>query len=72
MITPIIETERMILRPLTVADADDIFERWTTDERVAKYVRWSVHGSVDITKEWLKLAEENIPSDNSYIIRIVV
>ena len=66
MITPIIETERMILRPLTVADADDIFERWTTDERVAKYVRWSVHGSVDVTKEWLKLAEKNILSDNSY------
>ena len=62
MITPIIETERMILRPLTVADAEDIYERWTTDERVARYVRWSVHTSVDLTIEWLKMVEQVLAS----------
>ena len=31
MRTPIIETERMILRPLSVEDAKDIYERWTSD-----------------------------------------
>ena len=40
MKTPIIETERMILRPLSVMDANDIYERWTSDDRVSKYVRW--------------------------------
>ncbi len=38
--TPIIETERMILRPLSITDAKDIYERWTSDDRVSKYVRW--------------------------------
>lgn len=52
MNTPILETERMILRPLSVTDAYDIYERWTTDERVARYVRWSVNSSVDVTIEW--------------------
>lgn len=66
MKTPIIETERMILRPLSVADANDIYERWTTDERVAKYVRWFVHSSVDVTIEWLKEEEKNITSDKMY------
>ncbi|MBQ2923633.1 MAG: GNAT family N-acetyltransferase [Lachnospiraceae bacterium] len=66
MITPIIETERMILRPLTVADAEDIYERWTTDERVARYVRWSVHTSVDLTIEWLKMVEQVLDSDQEY------
>ena len=66
MKTPILETERMILRPLSVADADDIFERWTTDERVAKYVRWFVHSSVDVTKEWLKMEEGNLYRDKAY------
>lgn len=66
MDTPILETERMILRPLSVADANDIYERWTTDERVAKYVRWSVHSSVDVTIEWLKAEEKNISSDKAY------
>ena len=66
MKTPIIETERLILRPLTVEDANDIFERWTTDERVAKYVRWCVHDSVDMTKAWLQFVEENVSDDKSY------
>lgn len=66
MNTPILETERMILRPLSIADANDIYERWTTDERVAKYVRWSVHSSVDVTIEWLKAEEKNISSDKAY------
>ena len=66
MKTPIIETERLILRPLTVEDANDIFERWTTDERVAKYVRWCVHDSVDMTKGWLQFVEENVSDDKSY------
>lgn len=63
MTTPIIETERMILRPLSVADANDIYERWTADERVAKYMRWIVHSSVNDTIEWLKAEEQNISGD---------
>ena len=66
MQTPIIETERMILRPITVADAADIFERWTSDERVSKYVKWCTHASVDDTIEWLKHEEESLMSDTSY------
>ena len=66
MKTPIIETERMILRPLTVADAGDIFERWTSDDRVSKYVRWCTHNSVDDTVEWLKFEEAGIDSDKQY------
>ena len=66
MITPIIETERLILRPLTVQDAPDIFERWCTDERVAKYVTWSVHGSVKETEQWLAMEEAGLESDESY------
>ncbi len=58
MFTPILETERLILRPLTVADAQDIYDRWTSDERVAKYMRWSTHKSVEETKEWLKEEEK--------------
>ena len=66
MQTPIIETERMILRPITVADANDIFERWTSDERVSKYVKWCTHASVKDTIEWLTMEEESLMSDTSY------
>ena len=49
---PVIETERLILRPLTVEDADEAFE-WTSDERVARYMIYSTHESPDITRQWL-------------------
>ena len=66
MQTPIIETKRMILRPLSVEDAKDIYERWTSDKRVSKYVRWCTHKSVNDTVQWLKLEEESVNSDTIY------
>lgn len=66
MKTPIIETERMILRPLTVADANDVYERWTSDDRVSKYVRWCTHSSVNDTIGWLNMEESGIESDKQY------
>ena len=53
---PTIETERLILRPLTIDDAEAAFE-WTGDERVAKYMIYSTHESIETTKEWLNTVE---------------
>ncbi len=53
---PVIETERLILRPLTVDDAESVFE-WTGDERVAEYMIYPCHKSIEVTKEWLKSLE---------------
>ena len=66
MKTPILETNRIILRPLSINDANDIFERWTSDDRVSKYVRWCTHSSVNDTKGWLEMEENNILNDNIY------
>lgn len=51
-ITPVIETERLILRPLTVNDANAVFE-WTGDERVAEYMIYPCHENIEVTREWL-------------------
>lgn len=51
----VIETERLLLRPLTDNDAAEMFKNWTCDERVAGYCRWHPHGSVQETKELLKM-----------------
>ena len=67
----ILETKRLILRPLTLDDADKAYRRWTGDIEVAKYVSWLPHHSIEETKSWLKEIEwkyDNtgnfIPSDN--------
>ena len=52
-ISPILETERLILRPLTLEDADAAFE-WTGDERVTRYMIYSTHENTDVTREWLR------------------
>ena len=49
MTTPIIESQRILLRPLSVEDAETIFRNWTSDEEVAKYMRWDLHETVE---EW--------------------
>lgn len=48
-----ITTERLILRQLTLDDAEAAFE-WTGDERVARYMIYSTHESIETTKEWLR------------------
>ena len=48
-----ITTDRLMLRPLTLDDAEAAFE-WTGDERVAKYMIYSTHENIEVTKEWLR------------------
>lgn len=66
MNTPILETERLILRPLTMDDAQTAFHRWTSDERVARYMIWTAHQSINDTLEWLKLTIETVTCDTKY------
>ncbi|MDL2253299.1 GNAT family N-acetyltransferase [Ruminococcaceae bacterium OttesenSCG-928-I18] len=71
--TNIVETTRLILRPLTLADADVAYHGWTGDEEVAKYVSWLPHHSIDDTIDWLKEIEwkydntGNILENDNYI-----
>ena len=67
----ILETERLILRPLTLTDADIAYRGWTGDLEVAKYVSWLPHHSIDDAIEWLKEIEWKqddtgniLPNDN--------
>ena len=66
MITPVLETERILLRPLKISDAEDIFKNWASDPDVTKYMRWNTHQSVDVTVEWLTSVESSLASDMCY------
>ena len=71
--TNTIETERLILRPLILADAETAYYGWTGDPEVAKYVSWLPHHSIDDTIQWLKEIEwkqdedGNIAPNDNYI-----
>jgi len=48
------ETERLILRKLTMNDAEAMFENWTNDEEVCRYLTWLPHRSIEVTREILE------------------
>lgn len=47
-----IETERLILRPLTVDDAKDVFE-WVGDPIVNRFMPYPVYKSIDQVEKWI-------------------
>lgn len=48
--TKTIKTERLILRKIKIDDYEKIFNCWTNDKEVSKYVTWSQHKSANETK----------------------
>ena len=46
-----IETERLILRKVTLSDAEEIFHCWCNDEDVTRWLTWNPHKSVAETVE---------------------
>ncbi|TYQ15270.1 UNVERIFIED_CONTAM: ribosomal-protein-alanine N-acetyltransferase [Acetivibrio alkalicellulosi] len=66
MRTPILETDRLMLRPLKLDDAEHIYKNWSSDTEAVKYMQWDLHLSINDAKEWLVNEEQAIDSDNSY------
>lgn len=48
-----IETRRLILRPFTMEDAEDMFTNWASDPEVTKFLTWPAHSNIDITRKVL-------------------
>lgn len=46
----IIETNRLILRPLVASDANEVFV-WVSDERVTEFMPYSTYSSVEAVKD---------------------
>ena len=47
-----IETDRLLLRPLTLADAEDVFE-WVGDSVVNRYMPYALYENVEQVKAWI-------------------
>ena len=69
---PVLETDRLLLRPLSVRDAGDIYS-WASDPEVARYVLWTPHGSVSDTRSYLRsmrsLYRRGLPSSWAVVLR---
>jgi len=66
--TNTIKTERLILRPLTLADAQVAYCGWTGDPEVARWVSWLPHHSIDETVDWLREIEWKSDADGNLLL----
>lgn len=56
-------TDRLILRRFTIDDALAVYNNWTSDCEVSKYMRWEHHKNIEETKakinDWMKRYSNN-------------
>jgi len=55
---PVLETERLVLRPLQGKDLDDLFE-YTQDEETARYVTWNANQAIEQAEQFLNYVLSN-------------
>lgn len=54
MIPQRLETDRLVLARVSVGDAEELFERYTSDPEASLYLPWPPHRNVDQTREFLQ------------------
>lgn len=64
-----ISTERLLLRPLKIADAEDVYE-WVSDERVSRYMVYTTYTDIEQVKAWLTVVENDTSAYNFGFERI--
>ena len=69
--TKTIETERLILRPFRVEDAESMYRNWASDSEVTTYLTWPSHDNVGISEMVLKDWDSHYGEDNYYQWAIV-
>ena len=72
MTTPTLETDRLLLRPFTYEDAEDVFTCWESDPDVAKYMFWCSHNDIEKTKNWVRKEQDKIADPNWYRFALVL
>jgi ribosomal-protein-alanine N-acetyltransferase len=45
-----LETDRLILRPFVIEDADAMYNNWASDPEVTKFLMWPHHNTVEISQ----------------------
>lgn len=68
----VLQTERLVLRPFRLGDAEAMFSNWAHDGEVTKYLTWTPHKSVEKTQGLLRIWEEEAKNPECYHWAIVL
>ena len=61
-----LETDRLILRRFVETDVEDVFNNWSNDPEVTKYLRWPPHSDISVTQGSMKRRLENYAREDYY------
>ena len=61
-----LETERLILRRFTIEDAESMFNNWTSDDEVTKFLTWPTHKSIEDSKWFINFCLDNYSNLSFY------
>lgn len=69
--TQVLETRRLMLRPWRESDAEMAFANWMADPEVTKFLTWTPHGDIGLTRALLRAREEECRRPDVYHWAIV-
>ena len=61
-----LETERLILRPFTMEDAESVFKNWASDDEVTRYLTWPTHRTVEDSRRYMEFCINGYSDPSSY------
>ena len=65
-------TERLVLRRFTLNDVENVFRNWANNDDVTKYLTWSSHKDINVTKNVLEQWIQNYSKKDFYNWAIVL
>jgi hypothetical protein len=68
--TPVIETERLNLRPIRENDAQAIFDCWMQDQEVSRYMCWKASDDIGDAKRFVEYERNQLENEqwNRWIV----
>ena len=62
-----LETRRLILRPLTAADAPSMYRNWASDDEVTRYLTWPTHVAAEDTVRFVDWCLDGYRQPSAYL-----
>lgn len=60
------ETERLVLRPLEIEDAKNMFQNWSNDPEVTKFLTWPANKEIKMAEDILKIWKSQYEKSDFY------
>ena len=54
--TQILKTKRLVLRPLSLDDAQAMYDNWASDPQVTRFMNWPTHENIEAVPESVLLS----------------